>query len=91
MRESRYSVETRNARCIAPGVRSVAIAAEDYQLGRDLGQASERICSEAIADFRRKSVRRVVEGSERYILPGDRLTSPKAAKGKDLRGFRMTA
>jgi hypothetical protein len=32
---SRYTVETRNARCSAPGVRSVSIAAEDYQLGRD--------------------------------------------------------
>jgi hypothetical protein len=40
---------------------------------------------------RKTSMRRVVEGIERYILPGDRLTSPKAAKGKYLRGFSMTA
>jgi hypothetical protein len=36
-------------------------------------------------------MRRVVEGNERYFMPGDRLTSPKAAKGRYLRGFRMTA
>ena len=45
-----------------------------------VGQASERDCSEAIADDLAVIVRRVVEGNERYILPGDRLTSPKAAK-----------
>ena len=57
-----------------------------------VGQASERNKCEAIVDNSCEvSIRRVVEGNERYILPGDRLTSPKAAKEKYLRGFSMTA
>ena len=84
-------MKTRNARCNCTGRPLCTIAAEVYQLGRDLGQASERNFMERSHLTRRTLMRRMVEGNERYILPGDRLTSPKAAKERNLRGSRMAA
>ena len=77
---SRFSVAADTAPGIMPGAAVRLIAAEEYRLARDrrasFGRGKEEACAPT-ASRRRRGERLTEENG--VVLPGNRLTSPKAA------------